>query len=142
MTFCTLSRRFCGIKKTQVTGQDVGVPPSISIHEYELEAVHEFAYLGPTITDSHSLETELNRRIGKAVTSLQADKKSLDKQQAHRALTKTGVQGLCGEHPSVRQRILCGDCEVDVDGECDDDNDADVGGDDTDVGGGCDADVK
>ena len=34
------------LKKTQVIGQDVDVPPSISIHEYELEADHEFAYLG------------------------------------------------------------------------------------------------
>ena len=34
------------VKKTQVMGQDVDVLPFISIHEYELEAVHEFAYLG------------------------------------------------------------------------------------------------
>ena len=73
--------------------QDVDVPPSISIHEYELEAVHEFAYLGSTITDSLSLETELNRRIGKAATTLQSDKKSLDK--AHRAHENTGIQRLC-----------------------------------------------
>ena len=51
-------------------GQDVGAPSSISTYEYELEAVSEFAYLGSTITDSFSLETELNRRIGKAATTL------------------------------------------------------------------------
>ena len=36
------------LKKTQVTGQDVDAPPSItsiSIREYALEAVHEFVYL-------------------------------------------------------------------------------------------------
>ena len=38
--------------------------------------------------------------------TLQADKKSLDKQQAHRAHEHTGVHSLCGEHPSVRQRIM------------------------------------
>ena len=48
-----------------MTGQGVDVPASISMHEYELEAVHEFAYLGSTLTDNLSLETELNRRIGK-----------------------------------------------------------------------------
>ena len=51
-------------------GQDVDVPPSISIHEYELEAVHEFAYQGSTIMDSLSIETELNKLIGKAATTL------------------------------------------------------------------------
>ena len=50
----------------------------------KVEAVHEFAYLGSTVTDSLSLETELKRHIGKvATTTLQADKNSLDKQQAH-----------------------------------------------------------
>ena len=58
------------LKKTQVMGHDVDVPPSISIHEHELEAVHEFSYLGSTIMDSLSLKTELYRRIGKAATTL------------------------------------------------------------------------
>ena len=39
-------------------GQEVDVPSSISINEYELEAVHKFAYLGSTITDSLSLDTD------------------------------------------------------------------------------------
>ena len=84
-------------------GDFVDVTPSISIDEYELEAFHEFAYLGSTITDSLSLETEPNRRIGKAATTLKADKKSLYKQQARRGHTNTSIQGLCGGHPSVRQ---------------------------------------
>ena len=67
---CTDFRLTISLKKTQVIGQDVDVPPSISIHEYKLEAAHEFAYLGSTITDSLSLETKLNRRIGKAATTL------------------------------------------------------------------------
>ena len=58
------------LSKTQVMGQDVDAPPSISIHEYELKAVHEFAYLGSTVTHSLSLETELNKRIGKAASTL------------------------------------------------------------------------
>ena len=50
-------------------GQDVDVPPAISIHEDEFEAVHEFAYLGSTTTDNPFLQTELIRRIGKAATT-------------------------------------------------------------------------
>ena len=73
-------------------GQGVGVPPSISIHESELEAAHEFAFLGSTITDSLSLETEINRCIGMAAITLsRLTKKSLNKQQSHRAHENTGV---------------------------------------------------
>ena len=50
-------------------GQDVDAPPSINIREYTLEAVPRPVYLGSTTTDL-SLETELNRRIGKATTTL------------------------------------------------------------------------
>ena len=51
-------------------GQDVESPPSITISEHELEAVHDFTYLGSTITDSLSLDSELNKRIGKAATTM------------------------------------------------------------------------
>ena len=46
------------LKKTQVMGQDVDVPPCNSVHKYELEAVHEFASpLRPSSTDA--LERQL-----------------------------------------------------------------------------------
>ena len=57
-------------KKTQVMTQGVEAPPCIKIEEYELEAVHEFVYLGSTISDSLCLERELNRRLGKAATTM------------------------------------------------------------------------
>ena len=41
------------LKKTKVMGnmgQDVSVPPEISIDDYELEAVHQFTYMESTIT--------------------------------------------------------------------------------------------
>lgn len=44
-------------------------PTLFSIDNYELEAVHAFTYLGSTISDNVSLDTELNKRIGKAATS-------------------------------------------------------------------------
>ena len=58
------------VKKTNVMGQDVEGPPHIKIESYELAAVHEFTYLGSVISDTLSLETELNSRIGKASTTL------------------------------------------------------------------------
>lgn len=44
-------------------------PTLFSIDNYELEAVHAFTYLDSTISDNVSLDTELNKRIGKAATS-------------------------------------------------------------------------
>ena len=49
--------------------------PTITISEYELETVHEFTYLGSTIADSLHLESELNKRIGKAATTMNRLKK-------------------------------------------------------------------
>ena len=45
-------------------------PPAITIDNYDLDVVKEFTYLGSTITDNLSLDTEINKRIGKAATTL------------------------------------------------------------------------
>ena len=37
---------------------------------YELYVVHQFTYLGSTISDNLSLDTEIDKRIGKAATTL------------------------------------------------------------------------
>ena len=58
------------LKKTNVLGQDVETPAVITINNYQLEVVHELTYLGSTITDNLSLDAELNKRIGKAATTL------------------------------------------------------------------------
>ena len=58
------------LKKTQVMRQDVDTPPDIRISDHQLEVVHDFVYLGSTISDSLSLETELNKRIGKSATTM------------------------------------------------------------------------
>ena len=44
--------------------------PSLFIHNYKLEVFHEFVYLGSTITDNLSIDSELNKRIGKAAMTL------------------------------------------------------------------------
>ena len=57
------------LKKTNVLGQSTETPPSITIDDYELDAVHQFTYLGSTITDNLSLDAEIDKRIGKAATT-------------------------------------------------------------------------
>ncbi|XP_062614292.1 uncharacterized protein LOC134276017 [Saccostrea cucullata] len=56
------------IKKTNIMGQDVCCTPKISIDEHILEVVDSFIYLGSTISSNLSLDTELNKRIGKAAS--------------------------------------------------------------------------
>ena len=51
-------------------GQDIKEIPSLFIHNYKLEVIHEFVYLGSTITDNLSIDSELNKRIGKAAMTL------------------------------------------------------------------------
>lgn len=57
------------LKKTNILGQDTTVPPIITIDDYELDNVHQFTYLGSTITTNLSLDTEIDKRIGKAATT-------------------------------------------------------------------------
>ena len=58
------------LKKTNILGQDIPAPPVITINDYELKVVHQFMYLGSTITDNLSLDPEIDKRIGKAATTL------------------------------------------------------------------------
>ena len=60
----------------------VDTPPVITIDNYQLEVVHEFTYLGSTITDNLSLDAELNKRIGKAAMTLGSSHSSLGEPQA------------------------------------------------------------
>ena len=55
------------LKKTNILGQEVSSTPRISIGDYTLEAVEELTYIG---SSNLSLDTELNKRIGKAASVL------------------------------------------------------------------------
>ena len=59
--------------------QDVDSPPKITILEHELEFLHDFVYryFGSTISDTLVLYSELNRRIGKAATTISSLTKKL-----------------------------------------------------------------
>ena len=59
------------LKKTNIMAQNVSRNPSISIiDDYTLKVVEDFTYLGSTISNNLSLDTELNTRIGKAATAM------------------------------------------------------------------------
>ncbi|XP_018022180.1 uncharacterized protein LOC108678311 [Hyalella azteca] len=54
------------IRKTNVMGQDVVVPPSITMDGNQLEVAEHFTYLGSTISNNLSLDSEIDKRIAKA----------------------------------------------------------------------------
>ena len=58
------------LKKTNVLEQDTEAPPIITIDDYELDALCQFTYIGSTITDNLSLDADINKRIGKAASTL------------------------------------------------------------------------
>ena len=51
-------------------GQEIKDIPLLSIHNYKLEVVHEFVYLGCTLTDNLCIDSELNKSIGKVAMTL------------------------------------------------------------------------
>ena len=67
---CKDFRLIISLKKTNVLGLDILAPPVITIDDYELEVIHQFMYIGSTITDNLSLDPEIDKRIGKAATTL------------------------------------------------------------------------
>ena len=58
------------LKKTNVMAQGTDNQPKNSVDNYELEAVNQFSYLGSTISSNISLDAEIDKRIGKAATTL------------------------------------------------------------------------
>ena len=58
------------LKETNVLSQDLDTSQTITIDDYQLKVIHQFTYLGSTISDSLSLDAEINMHIGKAATTL------------------------------------------------------------------------
>ena len=58
------------IKKTNVCAQDVRNSPLIKIDSTILETVDNFTYLGSTLNNSLTLDVELDRRLGRANTTM------------------------------------------------------------------------
>ena len=58
------------LKKTNVIARDASQVPSVKINDYTLEVVENFIYLGSNISNNLSLDTEINRPIGKAACTM------------------------------------------------------------------------
>ena len=67
---CKDFRLTISLKKTNILGQDTIELPAITIDDYELDVVEQFTYLGTTFTDNLSLDTEIDKWIGKVATTL------------------------------------------------------------------------
>ena len=70
-------------------GQDIKEIPSLFIHNYKLEVIHEFVYLGSTITDNLSINSELNKQIGKAAMTLSRLKNMYDPTTSFQIIPKS-----------------------------------------------------
>ena len=92
---CDLFSLTISLKKTEVMGQETPSPPSIQIKDYQLTAVQQFTYLGSTVTDNLSLDTELNKRIGKATSTLSRLTKKVWENKQLTISTKIAVYKAC-----------------------------------------------
>jgi len=94
-TSCDLFGLTISLKKTQVMGQATPAPPQMSINGVNLEVVHQFQYLGSTVTDSLSLDAEINKRIGMAFTTLSKLAKRVWENNHLTTHTKVNVYKAC-----------------------------------------------
>ena len=58
------------LKKTEILAQDAATVPNIKIGDHPLKVVSEFTYLGSTVTSNLNLDSELDKRIGKAASTM------------------------------------------------------------------------
>ena len=82
-------------------GQGVDSPLSIIISTQELEVVHDFVYLGSMISDTLSLDIELDKCIGKAAVMFSTLTKRVRLNKKLTAYTKIQVYRAC-----VRSTLL------------------------------------
>ncbi|KAK2140952.1 hypothetical protein NP493_5484g00001 [Ridgeia piscesae] len=50
--------------------RDTDSLPALTINNYQLDVMKEFTYLGPTMTDNPSMDSEICRWIGRATLML------------------------------------------------------------------------
>ena len=83
------------LPKTKILSQGSSTKHSIKIDSYELGVVEDFPYLGSNISESLSLDSEINKRIGRAAGTLS---KLTDRVWANSTLsvsTKMSVYSAC-----------------------------------------------
>jgi len=94
-TACDLFSLMISLKKTQVMCQGTAIPSSIHIQDHQLEVVNQFTYLGSTATNNLSLDVELDRRIGKAASTLSKLSKKVWENNQLTSNTKIAVYKAC-----------------------------------------------
>ena len=83
------------LKKTVVMAQDANEFPSFNINDHMLEIVDEFTYLGSTICANLSLDKEIDRRIGKAASTMSKLSKRVWENKCLTANTKIRIYQAC-----------------------------------------------
>ena len=83
------------IRKTEVMGQDVPSPPSITIDNQVLEDADHFTYLGSIISSNPSLDSEINKRIAKAASVMARQSKRVWSNNQLTSNTKLQVYQAC-----------------------------------------------
>ena len=95
------------LKKTNMMGQEVKQPPVITVDNYELEVMHQFMYLGSTITDNLFVSAEINRWISWASTThFRLIKESVGEQQTHCPHQNSSIHCLHPHHAPMLLRLL------------------------------------
>ena len=83
------------IKKTEVMGQNVEAEPEIFVDNQKLVVPDNFTYLGSTMTDSLSLNKEIDKRIGRASGMFSQLKKRVWENKKLTIKTKIAVYRAC-----------------------------------------------
>ena len=83
------------LKKTNVIARDASQVPSVKINDYTLEVIEYFTYLGSNISNNLSLDTEINRRIGKAACTMAMLTKKVREHKMLTENTKMRVNQAC-----------------------------------------------
>ena len=83
------------LKKTNVCTQDVNTPAHITIDGVTMESVDTFTYLGSTVSNTVSLDPELDRRLGKANSVMARLSKRVWENKALTLNTKIRVYHAC-----------------------------------------------
>ena len=83
------------LKKTEIMCQNVNAALEFKIGDYTLNVVEEFTYLGATVNTKLSLDSEINKRIGKASAAMAKLSKKVWENKKLTTRTKMMVYQAC-----------------------------------------------
>ena len=92
---CAAFKLIISLKKTKVMHSGTETAPKLTIHDFTLEVVSQFTYLGSTTSANGSLDAELGKRIGKAATTMTMLSSHVWENKKLTIQTKTAVYCAC-----------------------------------------------